>query len=113
MKKALCLAAGLAFALSAQAAKTYTAGDLVKMVSEGSYPAMNPNSTVQTESMNYDACRITVSSIMGEMKKKYPVKTMFDTTDSLMVRAWMHDGVVTATCSKRDATIVLGKADYR
>ena len=99
--------------ISAFAEKTYTPGELNRMVDNGQYPEQGPVSNTETKSISFSDCILAVEDIMSQIRDLYPAETIVDTGLVYMVKAWTNDGAITATCSKSDKEMVLTVAPYR
>ncbi len=103
----------LATITSAYAEKTYTPGELNRMIGSGRYPEQGPVIRKETKSISFDDCIVAVEGIMSQIRDFYPVETIVNTGLVYMVKAWTNDSATTTTCSKSDQKMVVTSALYR
>lgn len=89
----------------------YTPDELRNMIGRGEYPNQG-ELEIQTKIMTFPVCKVSVDAIINEIRDEYPVKIMLNTKNAYVVKAWLNDGPITATCSGFDNKMILTNAKY-
>lgn len=92
---------------------TYTPQELRDMVFNGQYPEQGTVENTRTRDLSFPSCKIAIENVMSQMRGIYPVETIANTNILYVIKAWVNDAAITASCSKPDRKMVLTQAPYK
>lgn len=85
-------------ALPAQAATTYTPGQLQLMIPLGNYPAEGPVTRQETHKMSWEECLARSDKLMSSASAVSMSRRLVDIPQLRTTKVWAGDGSMTITC---------------